>query len=132
MLMSFALFIPPLFPFSFSLYPLLPNLPPSSSEGDSKVIKSVDRILSIWEERNVYTEALITELRGYLVKEETPPETPVEIKSKDSSFCSHYLSPMVLIRARPIWESDFDIWEFKFLITDICSSYFCFLRQYEK
>lgn len=46
------------------------------------MIKSVERILSIWEERNVYSGALIAELRNSLVKEESPPETPVEQKSE--------------------------------------------------
>ncbi|XP_028256642.1 regulation of nuclear pre-mRNA domain-containing protein 2-like [Parambassis ranga] len=50
-------------------------------EGDSKVVKSVERILSIWEERGVYAGTLIAELRGILVKEESPPETPVEQKT---------------------------------------------------
>ncbi|XP_075995230.1 regulation of nuclear pre-mRNA domain-containing protein 2a isoform X2 [Genypterus blacodes] len=50
-------------------------------EGDAKVIKSVERILSIWEDRGVYSGTLITELRTSLVKEESPPETPVEQKT---------------------------------------------------
>uniref|UniRef100_A0A674CMC0 Regulation of nuclear pre-mRNA domain-containing protein 2 n=1 Tax=Salmo trutta TaxID=8032 RepID=A0A674CMC0_SALTR len=54
--------------------------------GDSKVMKSVDRILSIWEERSVYTEELIAELRASLVKEESPaaletPKVPVNPKA---------------------------------------------------
>ncbi|XP_034560980.1 regulation of nuclear pre-mRNA domain-containing protein 2a [Notolabrus celidotus] len=52
-----------------------------NSEGDPKVIKSVERILSIWEDRSVYSGTLITELRNSLVKEESPPETPVEQKT---------------------------------------------------
>lgn len=52
-----------------------------NSEGDPKVIKSVERILSIWEERSVYSGTLIAELRNSLVKEESPPETPVEQKT---------------------------------------------------
>ncbi|XP_054618810.1 regulation of nuclear pre-mRNA domain-containing protein 2a [Dunckerocampus dactyliophorus] len=50
-------------------------------EGDAKVVKSVERILSIWQERSVYSDALITELRSSLVKEESPPVTPVEQKN---------------------------------------------------
>ncbi|XP_041665257.1 regulation of nuclear pre-mRNA domain-containing protein 2a [Cheilinus undulatus] len=50
-------------------------------EGDPAIIKSVERILSIWEEREVYSGTLITELRSSLVKEESPPETPVEQKT---------------------------------------------------
>ncbi|XP_056272679.1 regulation of nuclear pre-mRNA domain-containing protein 2a [Pseudoliparis swirei] len=51
------------------------------NEGDPKVIKSVERILSIWEERGVYSGTLITELRSSLVKDESPPETPGEQKT---------------------------------------------------
>ncbi|XP_037549319.1 regulation of nuclear pre-mRNA domain-containing protein 2a [Nematolebias whitei] len=49
-----------------------------NSEGDFNMIKSVERILSIWEERGVYSGMLITELRNTLAKEESPPETPME------------------------------------------------------
>ncbi|KAG7225494.1 hypothetical protein INR49_027489 [Caranx melampygus] len=52
-----------------------------SHEGEAKVIKSVERILSIWEERSVYSGTLISELRSSLLKEESPPETPVEQKT---------------------------------------------------
>ncbi|CAG5886425.1 unnamed protein product [Menidia menidia] len=50
-------------------------------EGDPKVIKSVERILTIWEEREVYSGTLIADLRSTLVKEDSPPveeKTPVE------------------------------------------------------
>ncbi|KAM9776702.1 regulation of nuclear pre-mRNA domain-containing protein 2a [Syngnathus typhle] len=50
-------------------------------EGDAKVVTSVQRILTIWQERSVYTDAAVAELRGILVKEETPPVTPVEQKT---------------------------------------------------
>lgn len=50
------------------------------------MIKSVERILSIWEERSVYSGTLIAELRNSLLKEESPPETPVEQKSM-LSYC---------------------------------------------
>ncbi|XP_047238899.1 regulation of nuclear pre-mRNA domain-containing protein 2a isoform X2 [Girardinichthys multiradiatus] len=50
-------------------------------ESDHKMIKSVERILSIWEERDVYSGTLVTDLRNILVKEESPPETPVEQKT---------------------------------------------------
>lgn len=75
--------------FSFSLF---------SQDGDQKVIKSLERILSIWEERGVYSGTLISELRSSLVKEESPVETPVEQKSKhiiwqfSSFFFSLYFS----------------------------------------
>ncbi|XP_061681427.1 regulation of nuclear pre-mRNA domain-containing protein 2a [Syngnathoides biaculeatus] len=50
-------------------------------EGDAKMMKSVERILTIWQERSVYTEALIAKLRSSLVKEESPPVTPLEQKT---------------------------------------------------
>ncbi|KAK7898857.1 hypothetical protein WMY93_019710 [Mugilogobius chulae] len=56
-----------------------------NSDGDAKVIKSVERILSIWEERSVYEGNLISDLRNALVKEESPPETPVEQKTPTES-----------------------------------------------
>ena len=65
---------------------LIPLLP-CSNDSNPKVIRSVERILSIWEERSIYTGVLISELRGYLkeeVKEESPPDTPAENKSTPS------------------------------------------------
>lgn len=56
-----------------------------NSDGDAKVIKSVERILTIWEERSVYEGNLISDLRNTLVKEESPPETPVEEKTPTES-----------------------------------------------
>ncbi|XP_007561536.1 regulation of nuclear pre-mRNA domain-containing protein 2a [Poecilia formosa] len=50
-------------------------------EGDPKTMKSVERILTIWEERDVYSGTLVSDLRNVLVKEESPPETPVEQKT---------------------------------------------------
>lgn len=46
------------------------------------MVKSVQRILTIWQERSVYPDALIAELRAGLVKEESPPATPAEQKSE--------------------------------------------------
>uniref|UniRef100_A0A8C5DAN0 Regulation of nuclear pre-mRNA domain-containing protein 2 n=1 Tax=Gouania willdenowi TaxID=441366 RepID=A0A8C5DAN0_GOUWI len=62
-------------------------------EGDRKVIKSVERILSIWEERGVYPGTLVSDLRSTLIKEESPPETPVEQKKNTLAEVPHqYLS----------------------------------------
>lgn len=61
---------------------VLPDaFPLINSDGDAKVIKSVERILTIWEERGVYSGTLIANLKNSLVKEESPPETPVEQKN---------------------------------------------------
>lgn len=94
---SLVLFLSPLSPFC-------------SSEGNSKVIKAVERILSIWEERGVYSGTLITELRSSLIKEESPPETPVEQKSK-FSFLSHLPLKVLFIShfKKQQWEFDFNI-----------------------
>uniref|UniRef100_A0A3B3BKA8 Regulation of nuclear pre-mRNA domain-containing protein 2 n=1 Tax=Oryzias melastigma TaxID=30732 RepID=A0A3B3BKA8_ORYME len=63
-------------------------LPDAFLLGDSKVHKSVERILTIWEERDVYSGALIAELKSILTKEDSPPaeqqqqqQTPVESKA---------------------------------------------------
>lgn len=40
---------------------------------DAKVRKSVERIFNIWQERSVYPEELITELKANLQKKETVP-----------------------------------------------------------
>lgn len=40
---------------------------------DAKVRKSVERIFNIWQERSVYPEELITELKANLQKKETAP-----------------------------------------------------------
>uniref|UniRef100_A0A8C6SE88 CID domain-containing protein n=1 Tax=Neogobius melanostomus TaxID=47308 RepID=A0A8C6SE88_9GOBI len=51
-----------------------------NSDGDAKVIKSVERILSIWEERSVYEGNLISDLRNTLVKEESLYRTTVQVQ----------------------------------------------------
>lgn len=43
-----------------------------SATKDSKVNKAVLRILSIWEERSVYSEEFISQLRNGLVQKEEP------------------------------------------------------------
>lgn len=75
----------------------------SSIDGDQKVIKSLERILTIWEERGVYSGTLITELRSTLVKEESPPETPAEQKST-FFFCLSlfYCSVCKINRMHPV------------------------------
>lgn len=65
-----------------------------SQDGDKKVIKSLERILSIWEDRGVYSGTLISELRSSLVKEESPVQTPVEQKSKHIIWQVSSFSPI--------------------------------------
>lgn len=75
----------------------------SSVEGNQKVIKSLERILTIWEERGVYSGTLITELRSTLVKEESPPETPAEQKSTFFFCLSLFYGPACKInRIHPV------------------------------
>ncbi|XP_061838901.1 regulation of nuclear pre-mRNA domain-containing protein 2-like isoform X2 [Nerophis lumbriciformis] len=51
---------------------------------DPKVRKSVERILSIWEERSVYSEELLTQLKTNLNKKEKEREKPKEkVKEKE-------------------------------------------------
>lgn len=45
---------------------------------DAKVCKSVDRIFSIWQERNVYPEELISELKTNLQKKDKEKEKEKE------------------------------------------------------
>uniref|UniRef100_A0A9J8AHU9 Regulation of nuclear pre-mRNA domain-containing protein 2 n=1 Tax=Cyprinus carpio carpio TaxID=630221 RepID=A0A9J8AHU9_CYPCA len=49
---------------------------------DAKVCKSVDRIFSIWQERNIYPEELISELKASLQKKEKEKEKEKEKKEK--------------------------------------------------
>ncbi|XP_053087245.1 regulation of nuclear pre-mRNA domain-containing protein 2a isoform X2 [Pangasianodon hypophthalmus] len=69
-----------------------------STVKDAKVRKSVHRILSIWEERNVYSEELINQLKGGLIQQEEPPapaNPKAELRSKivaeflPSAFIEH-------------------------------------------
>ncbi|KAM7373359.1 hypothetical protein PAMP_008217 [Pampus punctatissimus] len=102
-------------------------------EGDAKVIKSVERILSIWEERSVYSGALIAELRSSLVKEESPPETPVEqktpvevkadIRSKIvAEFVPQALIDQLTKNKRSLEEVDMREKQLTAMRVDICSS----------
>ncbi|XP_051574185.1 regulation of nuclear pre-mRNA domain-containing protein 2-like [Myxocyprinus asiaticus] len=50
---------------------------------DAKVCKSVDRIFSIWQERNVYPEELISELKASLQKKEKEEKEKEKSKEKE-------------------------------------------------
>ncbi|KAM9838228.1 regulation of nuclear pre-mRNA domain-containing protein 2a [Aulostomus maculatus] len=102
-------------------------------DGDAKVSKSVERILSIWEERSVYSGALITELRNSLVKEESPPETPVEQKTPVESkadlrskivaeFVPQALLDLLCKYKRSLEEVDLREKQLAAMRVDICSS----------
>ncbi|XP_061838736.1 regulation of nuclear pre-mRNA domain-containing protein 2a isoform X2 [Nerophis lumbriciformis] len=102
-------------------------------EGDAKVVQSVERILGIWQERSVYSEALITELRNSLVKEESPPVTPVEqtnpVESKAelrskivAEFVPQALIDQLLQHKRSLEEVDLGEKQVAAMRVDICSS----------
>ncbi|XP_043073319.1 regulation of nuclear pre-mRNA domain-containing protein 2 isoform X1 [Puntigrus tetrazona] len=55
-----------------------------SATKDSKVNKAVARILSIWEERSVYSEEFISQLRNGLVQKEEPVKVPAPVNSKSA------------------------------------------------
>lgn len=107
-----------------------------NSDGDPKVIKSVERILSIWEERSVYSGTLVSDLRNSLVKEESPPEppdTPVEQKTPVESQAELYsrivaeFVPQAFIDQlskykRSLDEVDFREKQLAAMRVDICSS----------
>lgn len=52
---------------------------------DAKVCKSVDRIFSIWQERNIYPEELISELKASLQKKEKEKEKKEKVKDQQPS-----------------------------------------------
>ncbi|KAM3596838.1 uncharacterized protein V6R79_021551 [Siganus canaliculatus] len=102
-------------------------------DGDHKVIKSVERILSIWEDRGVYSGTLINELRSSLVKEESPPETPVEQKTPVESkadlrskvvaeFVPQALVDELLKYKRSVDEVDLREKQLAAMRVDICNS----------
>lgn len=53
-------------------YRLRPAPSPPPPSRDSKVRKSVERILTIWDERSVYPEELISELRAGVARKAPP------------------------------------------------------------
>ncbi|TWW65648.1 Regulation of nuclear pre-mRNA domain-containing protein 2 [Takifugu flavidus] len=80
-------------------------------DGDRKVIKSVGRILSIWEERGVYSGSLITELKSTLTKAESPPETPVEQKTPVESKADLRSTIVAeFVGRRPVWRPVGERW----------------------
>uniref|UniRef100_A0A3Q3QNR4 Regulation of nuclear pre-mRNA domain-containing protein 2 n=1 Tax=Monopterus albus TaxID=43700 RepID=A0A3Q3QNR4_MONAL len=100
---------------------------------DVKMTKSVERILSIWEDRGVYSGTLIADLRSSLVKEDSPPETPVEQKSSALSkadlqskvvaeFVPQALIDQLFKYKRSMEEVDLREKQLAAMRVDICSS----------
>ncbi|XP_061675220.1 regulation of nuclear pre-mRNA domain-containing protein 2 isoform X2 [Syngnathoides biaculeatus] len=109
---------------------------------DAKVRKSVERILSIWEERSVYPEELLTQLKANLHKKEkerekqkekekgkeTPPiaapaKTKAAIKSKIvDEFAPNSLIEQLSGYKQAVAEEDFREKQLAALRLDICSA----------
>uniref|UniRef100_H2U0E9 Regulation of nuclear pre-mRNA domain-containing protein 2 n=1 Tax=Takifugu rubripes TaxID=31033 RepID=H2U0E9_TAKRU len=90
-------------------------------DGDRKVIKSVGRILSIWEERGVYSGSLITELKSTLTKAESPPETPVEQKS-ECAWCRSTFLVLLSRYKKSVEEVDLREKQLAAMRIDICNA----------
>ncbi|XP_030641415.1 regulation of nuclear pre-mRNA domain-containing protein 2 [Chanos chanos] len=95
---------------------------------DGKVRKSVERIFSIWQERNVYPEELISELKSSLQKKEAPPPPDaVNPKTALKSKIVAEFAPQVLIdqlsgHKRALEEADLREKQLASLRLDICST----------
>ncbi|XP_016342577.1 regulation of nuclear pre-mRNA domain-containing protein 2-like [Sinocyclocheilus anshuiensis] len=102
---------------------------------DAKVCKSVDRIFSIWQERNVYPEELISELKASLqkkekkekVKEKQPspaPDNPkTALKSKIvAEFVPHDFVEWLMSYKNSLDESDLREKQLAALRVDVCST----------
>ncbi|XP_036394718.1 regulation of nuclear pre-mRNA domain-containing protein 2-like [Megalops cyprinoides] len=97
---------------------------------DGKVRKSVERIFTIWEERNVYPEELITELKACLVKKEPPaskPQTPVNPKATLKSKIVAEFAPQAFIEQLSVYKRSVEEAELKekqlsALRVDVCST----------
>ncbi|XP_065102408.1 regulation of nuclear pre-mRNA domain-containing protein 2 [Paramisgurnus dabryanus] len=102
---------------------------------DAKVSKSVDRIFSIWQERNVYPEELISELKANLQKKEkekekeqpAPASAPVNPKTAlKSKIVAEFVPPDFIERLashkRSLEESDLREKQLASLRVDVCST----------
>uniref|UniRef100_A0A3B4CHL7 Regulation of nuclear pre-mRNA domain-containing protein 2 n=1 Tax=Pygocentrus nattereri TaxID=42514 RepID=A0A3B4CHL7_PYGNA len=93
---------------------------------DSQVRKSVERILSIWEERNVYSEELIIQLRSGLIQREEPP-APVNPKAALRSKIVAEFVPSAFIEQLTKYRSSMDEIELRekqltAMRVDVCST----------
>ncbi|XP_059363279.1 regulation of nuclear pre-mRNA domain-containing protein 2-like [Carassius carassius] len=77
---------------------------------DAKVCKSVDRIFSIWQERNVYPEELISELKASLQKKDKEKEKDKEKqkekekKVKEQQPCPAPVKPKTALKSKIVAE----------------------------
>ncbi|KPP67215.1 hypothetical protein Z043_114217, partial [Scleropages formosus] len=93
---------------------------------DAKVRKSVERIFTIWEERNVYPEELISELKASLVKKE-PPSVPVNAKAALKSKIVAEFAPQTFIEQlsgykHSVEEAELKEKQLSALRVDVCST----------
>ncbi|XP_061103630.1 regulation of nuclear pre-mRNA domain-containing protein 2-like [Conger conger] len=93
---------------------------------DGKVRKSVERIFSIWEERNVYPEELTSELKASLVKKDPPP-APVNPKAALKSKIVAEFAPQTFIEQlsaykRSVEEAELKEKQLSALRVDVCST----------
>ncbi|KAK7124457.1 hypothetical protein R3I94_018732 [Phoxinus phoxinus] len=102
-----------------------------SATKDSKVNKSVVRILSIWEERNVYSEEFISQLRNNLVRKEEPVKVavsaPVNTRSALKSKIVAEFVPSAFIEHLSTYRNSMDEIELKekqlaAMRVDVCST----------
>ncbi|XP_017565806.1 regulation of nuclear pre-mRNA domain-containing protein 2 isoform X1 [Pygocentrus nattereri] len=94
---------------------------------DAKVRKSVERIFSIWQERSIYPDELITELKATLQKKEQPPPPSVNpktaLKSKIvAEFAPHALIERLGTFKRSLEESELREKQLATLRVDVCST----------
>uniref|UniRef100_A0A4W4HPK0 Regulation of nuclear pre-mRNA domain-containing protein 2 n=1 Tax=Electrophorus electricus TaxID=8005 RepID=A0A4W4HPK0_ELEEL len=93
---------------------------------DAKVRKSVERIFNIWQERSVYPEELITELKTALQKKEQAPPTvnpKTALKSKIvAEFAPHALMERLGTYKRSLEETDLREKQLAALRVDVCST----------
>ncbi|KAG5271100.1 hypothetical protein AALO_G00175880 [Alosa alosa] len=95
---------------------------------DAKVHKSVERIFTIWQERNVYSEEFVTELKTNLVKKEQPPPPapPVNPKTALKSKVVAEFAPQTFIdqlvsHQRSLEEADLRQKQLAALRVDVCN-----------
>ncbi|XP_016329683.1 CUGBP Elav-like family member 3 isoform X1 [Sinocyclocheilus anshuiensis] len=98
-----------------------------SATKDSKVNKAVVRILSIWEERNVYSEEFISQLRNGLVWKEEPVKAPVNAKAALKSKIVAEFAPSAFIEHLSTYRKSMDEIELKekqlaAMRVDVCST----------
>ncbi|XP_028835325.1 regulation of nuclear pre-mRNA domain-containing protein 2 isoform X2 [Denticeps clupeoides] len=94
---------------------------------DGKVRKSVERIFSIWQERNVYPEELITELKICLTKKEQPPPVAPNpktvLKSKIvAEFAPQSFIEQLVAYQRSLEEVDLRQKQLAAFRVDVCST----------